>query len=150
MGSRSKKGNNSNYNPVPRVTQADANNELGNLMKTQLGFVGTVFDNLLPRAESWVEGRPGLNNFRKRTNQLKDKVDGEIEDSPPGRLLEQLDQLLGVDRSGQPQNTDQSLAQLGLTPEQMEMAQKYINTEQGYNFSSPFNINTDRSNNYKV
>lgn len=149
MSRRSKKK--PKYQPVKQVTQADANRQLNNLMGTQLGFVGTVLDTLIPRAENWVDGRAGLQNFIKRTRTKRDDLQDSFGDHPAVGLLEGFQNLLGIDPSQQ-QGTNDTIAQMGLTPEQLQMAQRYMPQGQGqnYNFSSPFNINVDRQNNYKV
>ena len=146
MGGRSssKGSSGSSYKAVPMATQGQANKQLDSLMGTQLGFVGNVLNTLIPRGEEWMEGRPGIQNFMKKTNQLKDGIEG-IADKP--RSL--FDELLGIDRTKADQkDTKQATNEYGLTPEQLEWMQKYSNDGGNYNYGKQYNINDDMRNRF--
>ena len=147
MGGRSssKGSSGSSYKAVPMATQAQANKQLDGLLGKQLGFVGNVLSTLIPRGEEWMEGRPGIQNFMKKTNQLKDGIES-IADKP--RSL--FDELLGIDRTegDAKKDTKQATNEYGLTPEQLAMMQKYSDPGSGYNYSGQYNINDDMRNRF--
>jgi hypothetical protein len=137
MGGRSKKKSSGGYNPVKRVTQSDAMGALNGLMGQQVGVVGAVLDELIPRGEAMMGNNPGLHNFMRKAGQKKSDFDKYLQ-AGPGGILEKMDGILGINRGGDAAVKDNPL---GLTDEQIAQAGKYQMNNPTYNYNSPFNIN---------
>ena len=138
MGGRSKKkSSSSSYNPVKKVTQSDAMGALNGLMGQQVGVVGAVLDELIPRGEAMLGNNPGLHNFMRRVGQKKSDFDGYM-NAGPGNILKKMDEILGIERGT---NTAVKDNPLGLTDEQIAQMGKYQVNNPSYDYSSPFNIN---------
>jgi hypothetical protein len=144
MGGRSKKSSRSSYVPVQKTTQKDAMGALNGLMGQQVGVVGAVLDQLIPRGEAMMGNNPGLHNFMRKVGQKKSDFDGYLQ-AGPGGLLEKMDSILGIDRGGDAAVKDNPL---GLTDEQIAQMGKYQVNNPSYDYNSPFNINDHMRNQF--
>ena len=97
MGGRSKKSSSSSYVPIQKTTQKDAMGALNGLMGQQVGVVGALLDELIPRGEAMLGNNPGLHNFMRKVGQKKSDFDGYL-NAGPGNILEKMDEILGIKR----------------------------------------------------
>jgi hypothetical protein len=89
-----------------------------------------------------MENSPGIQNFMKKTNTLKDGIENLGE--KPKSIFDFLGESLGFDvDKDNPESTQDALNQFGLTKEQLARMQQYSSPDSPYNFTGQFNINDD-------
>jgi hypothetical protein len=153
MSRKSKsKGGSTGYKAVPKATQAQADKALSGIMDKQTSFLTSLLGPLVERGEAMMAENPGFTNFMHKTGQAKDSVDNAL--LGPGSLLSQLDEVLGIERSPQPDVAAPNIgsAPHGLTPEQLAQMGKHggVNSAYPTGQEAPFDINNYMRNHFKL